>query len=119
MKTVEIICIVIFIILFLIQTYCNIKLSWLDDEYEKLVDKLNDDKLKMSFIKNYANNKKLNGIFAIIALIMGFIIGIGLTNSDFQKMGVREYLRGNVEVKQKTVYEDSVLIKCDTIINLK
>ena len=119
MKTVEIICIVIFIILFLIQTYCNIKFSSLDDKYEKLVDELNDDKLKISFIKNHEKNKKLSGIFALIALIMGLIIAIGLFNSDFQKMGVKEYLRGNVEVKQKTVYEDSVFIKCDTIINLK
>ena len=119
MKTVEIICIVIFIILFLIQTYCNIKLSRLDNEHEKLVNKLNDDKLKISFIKNHSKNKKLSGIFAFIALTMGLIISIGVFNYDFQKMGVKEYLRGNVEVKQKTIYEDSMLIKCDTIINLK
>ena len=79
----------------------------------------NDDKLKISFIKNHSKNKKLSGIFTFIALTMGLIISIGVFNYDFQKMGVKEYLRGNVEVKQKTIYEDSMLIKCDTIINLK
>lgn len=119
MNSISIVCICIFLILLIIQSYCNHRLSKIDNEYEKLVDELNDDKLKISFLKNHITNKNLNVISSLIALGIGIIVSIGLFNSDFQKMGVEEYLRGNVEVKQKTIYEDSVLIKCDTIIKLK
>lgn len=116
---VDFICYLSFIIFIVIFYIINIEMSKISDSFEKDIENINDDNLYKKLI-NY--NKKLikyHSVIYLVFLCLGFCIAIGIFNDVFMKQGVKEYFRGNMEVKYQEVYEDSILIKCDTIIKLK
>lgn len=116
---VDFICFISFIILFIISILINVKNSKVNSEFNKHVEQIEDEKLKLSVNVKFRQIIRYQGLLGLIGLFMGLVIGVGFFNQDFERQGVKEYLRGNITVKYQNTYEDSTLVKCDTIIKLK
>lgn len=57
------------------------------------------------------------GLFGIIFIAAGISFVIYSFNEEFRRGVVRDYLRGRITVTYQDVYQDSLIIKRDTIIN--
>lgn len=57
------------------------------------------------------------GLFGIIFIAAGISFVIYSFNEEFRRDVVRDYLRGRITVTYQDVYQDSLIIKRDTIIN--
>ncbi len=57
------------------------------------------------------------GLFGIIFVAAGVSFVIYSFNEEFRKGVVKDYLRGRITVTYQDVYQDSLIIRRDTIIN--
>lgn len=57
------------------------------------------------------------GLFGIIFVAAGVSFVIYSFNEEFRKDVVKDYLRGRITVTYQDVYQDSLIIRRDTIIN--
>lgn len=57
------------------------------------------------------------GLFGIIFVAAGVSFFIFSFNEEFRKGVVKDYLRGRITVTYQDVYQDSLIIRRDTIIN--
>ena len=57
------------------------------------------------------------GLFGIIFVAAGVSFIIYSFNEEFRKDVVKDYLRGRITVTYQDVYQDSLIIRRDTIIN--
>ena len=119
MNIVDLICFISFFALFIISILINVKNANVNSEFNKHVEEIEDEKLKLSVNVKFRQIIRYQSSLGLIGLFMGLVIGIGSFNQDFERQGVKEYLRGNMEVKYQNTYEDSTLVKCDTIIKFK
>lgn len=112
------ICFLSFIIFIVIFYIINIKLDKISNKFEEDIKNINDDKLHIKFNIYKRKLTEYHSAIRLVSLCL-VCVAMGMFDDVFMKQGVKEYFRGNIEVKYQKVYEDSTLIKCDTIIKLK
>lgn len=110
---------IFFAISMIIIFICHYKNDKATKEIIKKIEKFDDYKLECNFNEYYKKIIRYHTLRSLFSIYIGFCIAIGLWYNFFMIEGVKEYIRGNVEVKYHQTYEDSVLVKSDTIINLK
>ena len=116
MNTLEILCLICFIVFMIILFFIDNKITDINNQFDKNIENNN---LQTQYNFYTKQIMRFHGMALIVSFGVGMCYGIGWWNKIEMKHGVEEYLRGNVEVKYRNIYEDSVLIRCDTIINLK